>query len=77
MIVLVDVVAILSMLLMLQAESIVWPFLALVCDDGCRGACEVSYRHKLLSGCVGACLLDGKDVLGGIFVAVCLVVYGG
>ena len=62
---------------MLQAESIVWPFLALVCDDGCRGACEVSYSHYLLSGCGGACLLVGEDVLGGRFVSVCLIVYGG
>ena len=38
---------------------------ALVCDDGCRGACEVSYRQDLLSGCVGACLLSGEDVPGG------------
>ena len=62
------------MLLVSQAKSIVWSFLALVCDDGCRGACEVSYSHNSLSGCVGACLLVGEDVLGGRFVAVCLVV---
>ena len=65
------------MLLVLQAESILWPSLALVCADDCRGACEVNYRNSLLSGCAGACLLVGKDVLGGIFVAVCLVVYEG
>ena len=58
------------MLLVSQAESIVWPFLALVCDDGCRGACEVSYRRNLLSGCVGNCLLVGEDVLGGDYVSV-------
>ena len=28
---------------------------ALVCDDGCRGACEVSYGQDLLKGCVSAC----------------------
>ena len=39
---------------------------ALVCDDGCRGACEVSYRQDSLRGCVGACLLVGEDVPGGI-----------
>ena len=49
---------------------------ALVCDDGCRGAYELSYRHDSLSGCVGACLLVGEDVLGGGFVAVCLVGHG-
>ena len=37
----------------------------------------MSYRHKLLIGCVGACLLIEEDVLMGGFVAVCLVVYGG
>ena len=41
------------------------------------GICEVSYRHHLLGGCVGACLLVWEDVLGGRFVAVCLVVYVG
>ena len=54
-----------------------WPLLALVCDDGCRGACEVSYRHNSLSGCVGACLLVGEDVLVEGFVAVCLIGHGG
>ena len=32
-----------------------WLKKALVCDDGCRGACEVSYGQDLLSGCVSAC----------------------
>ena len=50
---------------------------ALFCDDGCRGACEVSYRQDLLSGCVGDCLLGGEDAPGGRFVAVCLVGHGG
>ena len=50
---------------------------ALVCDDGCRGACEVSYGQDLLSGFVGACLLVGEDVPGGSFVAVCLDGHGG
>ena len=47
-----------------------WLREALVCDDGCRGDCEVRYRQDSLSGCVGACLLDGEDVLRGGFVAV-------
>ena len=50
---------------------------ALVCDDGCRGTCEVSYRHNSLIGCVGACLLVGEDVLEEGFVAVCLVGHEG
>ena len=50
---------------------------ALVCDGGCRGTYEVSYRHNLLIGCVGACLLVGEDVLEEGFVAVCLVGHGG
>ena len=69
--------AVLSVLLVLQEEIIVWPSLALVCADGYRETCEVSYRHNSLSGCVDACLLVGEDVLGGRFVAVCLVGYGG
>ena len=39
-----------------------WLKKALVCDDGCRGACEVSYRQDSMSGCVGSCLLGGEDV---------------
>ena len=50
---------------------------ALVCDGGCRGTCEVSYRHNLLIGCVGACLLVGEDVLEEGFVAICLVGHRG
>ena len=38
---------------------------ALVYDGGCRGTCEVSCRHNLPSGCVGACLFIGEGVLGG------------
>ena len=37
----------------------------------------MSYRHKLVSGCVGAFLVVGEDVLGGGFVAVCLVGHEG
>ena len=50
---------------------------ALVCNDGCKGTCEVSYSHNLLIGCVGACLLVGDDILEEGFVAVCLVGHGG
>ena len=50
---------------------------ALVCDDGCRGACEVSYRQDSMSGCVGSCLLGGEDFHQGGFVAVCLDEHGG
>ena len=54
-----------------------WLRETLVCGSGCRGTCEVSYRQDSLSGCVGACLLVGEDVLGGGFVTVCLVGHGG
>ena len=50
---------------------------ALVCHDGFRGTCEVSYRHNSLVGCVGACLFVGEDVLEGGFVTVCLVGHRG
>ena len=53
-----------------------WLEKALVCDDGCRGACEVSYRQDLLSGCVGAYLLGGEDVPEGGFVDVWLDGHG-
>ena len=48
---------------------------ALVCDDGCRGACEVSYGQDLLSSFVGACLLVGEDVPGGECAGVLLDVH--
>ena len=46
---------------------------ALVCDDGCRGTCEVSYSHNLLIGCVCSCLLVEEDVLQKGFIAISLI----
>ena len=50
---------------------------ALVCDDGCKGACELSYRQDLLSVCAGAYPLVGEYVPGVGIVTVCLDDHGG